>query len=331
MRDCRPVSARNVAGEQAHARHAHARRTRTLDTHARDGCTHAPSPAQPVAQHRHTVECGMCITRGKPVPLRPIVTKADSHLCAGWTFCGMRSTKSTLSIPAWSLPGTMSTSFGCIACKRGAFWRANRPALEIHSKTLRRNRDAGIDSEDCSSNQSRRQVNGPVEPWVLALLRRQINPRDWAHPCHICIRTRPAPTTSASGLSSPLPRLRRDYMGSPLPHLHQDSARPCHICTGTWLARSRRHITPTSPVWINPGEFDVSVRSELLLKMEASAASVSLRIPVAERLDRPTVVARGDALCACPGSDILSRDLCGRKYARKFDGTEFSRITIVNP
>ena len=36
--------------------------------------------------------------------------------------------------------------------------------------------------------------------------------RDWAHPCHICTRTR-----------------------SPLPHLHRDWAHPCHICAGTGL------------------------------------------------------------------------------------------------
>ena len=29
--------------------------------------------------------------------------------------------------------------------------------------------------------------------------------RDWAHPCHICSRTRLDPTTSAPGLGSPLP------------------------------------------------------------------------------------------------------------------------------
>ena len=62
-----------------------------------------------------------------------------------------------------------------------------------------------------------------------------------------------APATSAPGLGSPLPHLHRNWarpchictgtgltpatsgpgLGSPLPHLHRDWARPCHICTGT--------------------------------------------------------------------------------------------------
>ena len=34
--------------------------------------------------------------------------------------------------------------------------------------------------------------------------------RDWAHPCHICARTGLTPATSAPGLGSPRPHLRRD-------------------------------------------------------------------------------------------------------------------------
>jgi hypothetical protein len=34
--------------------------------------------------------------------------------------------------------------------------------------------------------------------------------RDWAHPCHICTGTGLAPVTSAPGLGSPVPHLRRD-------------------------------------------------------------------------------------------------------------------------
>ena len=44
---------------------------------------------------------------------------------------------------------------------------------------------------------------------------------DWAHPCHICAGTGLTPPTSAPGLVSPLPHLRRDW------------AHPAHICTGT--------------------------------------------------------------------------------------------------
>ena len=52
--------------------------------------------------------------------------------------------------------------------------------------------------------------------------------RDWAHPYHICTRTRLTAATSAPGL------------GSPLPHLHRERAYSCHICTGTGL-------TPVGP------------------------------------------------------------------------------------
>ena len=64
--------------------------------------------------------------------------------------------------------------------------------------------------------------------------------------------------TSAPGLGSGVPHLHRDWarpchtctgtllsratsapgLGPPLPHLHRDWARPCHICTGTWLSRA---------------------------------------------------------------------------------------------
>jgi hypothetical protein len=45
-------------------------------------------------------------------------------------------------------------------------------------------------------------------------------------PGHICTGTGLTAATSASGL------------GSPLPHLHRDSARRCHICTATRLTSS---------------------------------------------------------------------------------------------
>ena len=42
------------------------------------------------------------------------------------------------------------------------------------------------------------------------------------NPCHICIGTRLTSATSAPGLGSHLPHLRRDW------------AHPCHICAGDW-------------------------------------------------------------------------------------------------
>ena len=48
--------------------------------------------------------------------------------------------------------------------------------------------------------------------------------RDWAHPTPICFLIGLAAATSASGL------------GSPLPHLRRDCAQPCHIHAGTGLA-----------------------------------------------------------------------------------------------
>jgi hypothetical protein len=61
----------------------------------------------------------------------------------------------------------------------------------------------------------------------------------------VCALT-PGLPASAPGLGSPLPHLHRDWarplatsapgLGSPRPHLHRDWARPCHICTGTGLA-----------------------------------------------------------------------------------------------
>jgi hypothetical protein len=48
--------------------------------------------------------------------------------------------------------------------------------------------------------------------------------RDWARPSHICAGTGLPPPTSAPGLGSPLPHLRRDW------------ARPSHICAGARYA-----------------------------------------------------------------------------------------------
>ena len=49
---------------------------------------------------------------------------------------------------------------------------------------------------------------------------------------HLCSRDGLAPPTSASGLGSPLPHLRRDW-ARPQPHLHWDWAHRCHICAAT--------------------------------------------------------------------------------------------------
>ena len=72
---------------------------------------------------------------------------------------------------------------------------------------------------------------------------------------HICTGAGLTAATSTLGLGSPMPHLHRDSahpyhictgtalglatsapgLRSALPHLHRDSARPCHICTGTAL------------------------------------------------------------------------------------------------
>ena len=49
---------------------------------------------------------------------------------------------------------------------------------------------------------------------------------------HICTGIGLTPATSARGLGSPLPHLRRDC-ASPLPRLRRDWAHPCHLCAGT--------------------------------------------------------------------------------------------------
>ena len=63
--------------------------------------------------------------------------------------------------------------------------------------------------------------------------------RDWAHPCHICIRTGLTPATSAPGL------------GPPLPHLHRDWAHPTHICSGTGPPQLISHRIRFSDVAMN--------------------------------------------------------------------------------
>jgi hypothetical protein len=80
-----------------------------------------------------------------------------------------------------------------------------------------------------------------------------------AHPTaqsHLQLAARYAPATSAAGLGSPLPHLRRDWArpchicagtGPTLPHLHRDWAHPCHICAGTdSAATGAGHALPLS-------------------------------------------------------------------------------------
>jgi hypothetical protein len=54
--------------------------------------------------------------------------------------------------------------------------------------------------------------------------------------------------TSAPGLRSPLPHLLHRAWVLPLPHLHQDWARRCHICTGTGLVAATSAPGPGSPL-----------------------------------------------------------------------------------
>ena len=63
--------------------------------------------------------------------------------------------------------------------------------------------------------------------------------RDWAS-AHICTGTGLAPATSAPG------------MGSPLPHLHRDWARPFHICAGTRLRTRRRSSRSATIAYLVP-------------------------------------------------------------------------------
>jgi hypothetical protein len=69
--------------------------------------------------------------------------------------------------------------------------------------------------------------------------------RDWAHPSHIRAGTGLTPPTSAPGLGPSLPHLRRDW-AHPCPHLRRDWARPAHICAGAQdQLRSLLYCLPT--------------------------------------------------------------------------------------
>ena len=66
----------------------------------------------------------------------------------------------------------------------------------------------------------------------------------WARPCHICAGTGLTAPTSAPGLGSPLPHLRRDWARvAPTPAA--DLCAPSHICTKIACARE-----PAQPTYI---------------------------------------------------------------------------------
>jgi hypothetical protein len=64
-------------------------------------------------------------------------------------------------------------------------------------------------------------------------------------PCHICTGTGLTPAASATGLGSPL-STSAPGLGSPLPHLRRDWARRSHICTATGLTA---HICTGTGRW----------------------------------------------------------------------------------
>ena len=62
-----------------------------------------------------------------------------------------------------------------------------------------------------------------------------LDSRQVGHPAHICAGTGLTPPTSAPGLGSPRPHLRRDW------------AHPAHICAGTGPTRATSALEPGSP------------------------------------------------------------------------------------
>ncbi len=94
----------------------------------------------------------------------------------------------------------------------------------------------------------------------------------------VCEHHWSTPVSSCGGRQrvsgSPLPHLHRDWarpchictgtgltpatsapgLGSPLPHLHRDWARPCHSCTGTGLTRPHPHRDWAHPCHISQGK-----------------------------------------------------------------------------
>jgi hypothetical protein len=125
------------------------------------------------------------------------------------------------------------------ACVRMGFMDGNEPHARAGFYWPRRKRAASLWSCGCmwagkvwEGARAHARVGAATRPHPL--LRRRLDRRrtwgaerahwDSAHPCDICARSRTTAATSAPGLGSPLPHLRRDW------------AHPCHICTGTGLA-----------------------------------------------------------------------------------------------
>ncbi len=99
------------------------------------------------------------------------------------------------------------------------------PVLVAHARALAlaatqgraaAERDVEVDSErpslqvQHSSAHLRRDSSHPCHICAGTRLTLPHLPRDWAYLCHICAGTGLTPATSAPGLGSPLPELRRD-------------------------------------------------------------------------------------------------------------------------
>ena len=97
--------------------------------------------------------------------------------------------------------------------------------------------------------------------------------RDWARPSHICTGTGLAAATSAPGL------------GSLLPHLRQDWAHSCHICTGTRWVIGAVSTDRARPVFVvgTLAVFCAWRRNKYYQRMHASLA----RRPTEMFLDSP--------------------------------------------
>jgi hypothetical protein len=98
----------------------------------------------------------------------------------------------------------------CGRCGRGWHWRRRylKPTTASRVKEVR-------------------YINQQRDPYAQTLSGPPL-PRDWAHPCHICICDLARPATSVLGL------------GSPLPHLHRDWARPSQL--GSWTVLTLPHL-----------------------------------------------------------------------------------------
>jgi hypothetical protein len=115
-----------------------------------------------------------------------------SWLCCRTEAAAQRGTVGTASVTVSTPSGTSKCSLSC--CRTAAA----RPT----GRTLR------LGSRSKTSPPRRRPV----------IRCGHILHRDWAHPGHICTGAGLAPATSAPGLGSPLPHLRRDFAMTPPGH-----------------------------------------------------------------------------------------------------------------